>query len=40
VFLGFRVSKRGATQRYPYGYERAEDPAGIAIAVVIWIYRV
>jgi cation diffusion facilitator family transporter len=36
VFLGFRVSKRVATDRYTYGYERAEDLAGIGIAVVIW----
>lgn len=36
VFLGFRVSKRAATERYPYGYERAEDLAGVGIAVVIW----
>ncbi len=27
VFLGFRVSRRTATERYPYGYERAEDLA-------------
>jgi cation diffusion facilitator family transporter len=36
VFLGFRVSKRPASERYPYGLERAEDLAGIGIAVVIW----
>jgi cation diffusion facilitator family transporter len=36
VFLGFRASKRTATDRYPYGYERAEDLAGVGIAVVIW----
>jgi cation diffusion facilitator family transporter len=36
VFLGFQVSKRTATDRYTYGYERAEDLAGIGIAVVIW----
>jgi cation diffusion facilitator family transporter len=36
VFLGFRVSRRTATERYPYGYERAEDLAGIGIAIVIW----
>src|SRR5262249_33298965 len=24
VFLGFRVSRRVPTERYPYGYERAE----------------
>jgi len=36
VFLGFRLSRRPATERYPYGLERAEDLAGIGIAVVIW----
>jgi cation diffusion facilitator family transporter len=36
VFLGFRASKRMPTDRYPYGYERAEDLAGVGIAVVIW----
>ena len=36
VFLGFRLSRKGATERYPYGLERAEDLAGIGIAVVIW----
>jgi cation diffusion facilitator family transporter len=36
VFLGFRLSKRPASERYPYGLERAEDLAGIGIAIVIW----
>jgi cation diffusion facilitator family transporter len=36
VFLGFRVSKKTATDRYPYGFERAEDLAGVGIAVVVW----
>ncbi len=36
VFLGFRLSRRGPTDRYPYGLDRAEDLAGIGIAVVIW----
>jgi cation diffusion facilitator family transporter len=36
VFLGFRISRKGPTERYPYGLERAEDLAGIGIAVVIW----
>jgi cation diffusion facilitator family transporter len=36
VFLGFRLSRRPATERYPNGLERAEDLAGIGIAVVIW----
>jgi cation diffusion facilitator family transporter len=37
VFLGFRLSRRPPTEKYPYGMERAEDLAGIGIAVVIWI---
>ena len=36
VFVGFRVSRRVATERYPYGYDRAEDLAGVGIALVIW----
>ena len=36
VFLGFWVSKKAATCAYPYGYERAEDLAGLGVALVIW----
>lgn len=36
VFLGFWVSKRPASDRYPYGYERAEDLAGLGVALIIW----
>lgn len=36
VFLGFRVSRKSATERYPYGFERAEDLAGVGVAVIIW----
>jgi cation diffusion facilitator family transporter len=36
VFVGFRTSRKSATETYPYGYERAEDLAGVGIAVVIW----
>jgi cation diffusion facilitator family transporter len=36
VFLGFRLSRRPPTESYPYGLERAEDLAGVGIAVVIW----
>jgi cation diffusion facilitator family transporter len=36
VFLGFRLSRRLPTERFPYGMERAEDLAGVGIAVVIW----
>src|ERR1700684_1205025 len=28
VFLGFRLSRRPPTEKYPYGLERAEDLAG------------
>lgn len=37
VFLGFRLSRRPPTEKYPYGLERAEDLAGAGIAVVIWL---
>jgi cation diffusion facilitator family transporter len=36
VFVGFRISKRPPSRSYPYGYERAEDLAGLGIALVIW----
>jgi cation diffusion facilitator family transporter len=36
VFFGFRVSKRPASARFSYGYERAEDLAGLGVALVIW----
>jgi cation diffusion facilitator family transporter len=36
VFIGFRTSGKAASAGYPYGYERAEDLAGVGIAVVIW----
>lgn len=36
VFAGFRISRRPATPSHPYGYERAEDLAGLGIALVIW----
>jgi cation diffusion facilitator family transporter len=37
VFLGFRISKRVPTKTFPYGYERAEDLAGLGVALVIWL---
>ena len=37
VFFGFWVSKKPPTTRYPYGYERAEDLAGLGVALVIWL---
>jgi len=36
VFVGLLVSKRPASRRFPYGYERAEDLAGLGISLVIW----
>lgn len=36
VFVGFRVSERPATAANPYGYERAEDLAGLGVALAIW----
>jgi len=36
VFAGFRLSKRSATASHPYGWERAEDIAGLGVALVIW----
>jgi cation diffusion facilitator family transporter len=37
VFLGFRVSKKPASRTHTYGYERAEDLAGLGVAAVIWL---
>ena len=36
VFVGFRTSRKVPTEGYPYGYERAEDLAGMGVALVIW----
>ncbi len=36
VYFGFRASRKGPTARYPYGYGRAEDLAGIVILLAIW----
>jgi cation diffusion facilitator family transporter len=36
VFLGFWVSKRPSSRGHPYGYDRAEDIAGIGVALAIW----
>jgi cation diffusion facilitator family transporter len=36
VLLGFHVSRRPASATHPYGYERAEDLAGLGVALVIW----
>jgi cation diffusion facilitator family transporter len=36
VFVGFWISKRTPSTTHPYGYERAEDIAGLGIALVIF----
>jgi cation diffusion facilitator family transporter len=36
VFFGFRMSRRRPNDRFPYGYDRAEDLAGLGVALVIW----
>jgi cation diffusion facilitator family transporter len=36
VFLGFKLSERPPNRKYPYGLERAEDLAGLGVALVIW----
>ena len=36
VFLGFKLSERAASRHFPYGFERAEDLAGLGVALVIW----
>jgi cation diffusion facilitator family transporter len=36
VFVGFAISKKKPSETHPYGYERAEDIAGLGIAVVIF----
>lgn len=36
VFVGFRLSKRPANAAHPYGYDRAEDLAGLGVALVVW----
>ncbi|WP_158019182.1 cation diffusion facilitator family transporter [Mycobacterium basiliense] len=36
VFVGFRASRKLPTDRNPYGFERAEDLAGVGVALVIW----
>jgi cation diffusion facilitator family transporter len=36
VLLGFYVSRRPASPSRPYGSERAEDLAGLVVALVVW----
>jgi cation diffusion facilitator family transporter len=35
LLIAFRLARRPATERYTYGYRRAEDLAGVLIALVI-----
>jgi cation diffusion facilitator family transporter len=36
LLIAFRLGRRPASPRYPYGYHRAEDVAGLAIVVLIF----
>jgi len=36
IFVGFKISKRKPSAGYPFGYERAEDIAGLGVALVIF----
>jgi len=40
VYAGFRISGRSASQSHTYGYERAEDLAGLGVGLVIWVSAV
>jgi hypothetical protein len=40
IYFGFRMSRREATTRFPYGFGRAEDLAGVIVLVAIWISAV
>jgi cation diffusion facilitator family transporter len=37
IYFGFRLSRRSATTRFPYGYGRAEDLAGVVVVAAIWV---
>ncbi len=36
VFIGLRYSRRPASATHPYGWDRAEDVAGLGVAALIW----
>ncbi|HEX5501806.1 MAG TPA: cation diffusion facilitator family transporter [Thermomicrobiales bacterium] len=36
LWIAFALARRGASRRFPYGYGRAEDVAGLAIVLVIF----
>ena len=37
LLIAFRLARRAPTRRYPYGYHRAEDVAGLAIVALIGV---
>jgi cation diffusion facilitator family transporter len=37
IYFGFRISRRPASVRYPHGFGRAEDLAGMVVVAAIWI---
>ena len=37
LYVGFRLSCRSPNARYPNGYGRAEDLAGIGVVIAIWV---
>lgn len=37
MWLGFRASRKPASSSHPYGYERAEDLAGLGVSIAIWL---
>ncbi|HTG47768.1 MAG TPA: cation diffusion facilitator family transporter [Actinomycetota bacterium] len=37
LLIAFRLARRPPTRRYPYGYSRAEDVAGLAIVALIGV---
>jgi cation diffusion facilitator family transporter len=37
LLIAFRLARRAPTRRYPYGYHRAEDVAGLTIVALIGI---
>jgi cation diffusion facilitator family transporter len=40
LLIAFRLARRPPSRRYPYGYHRAEDVAGLAIVVLIAVSAV
>jgi cation diffusion facilitator family transporter len=40
LLIAFRLARKPPTRRYPYGYHRAEDVAGLAIVVFILVSAV